>query len=59
MWLVSPLDELAEIIMLKREYISFANCGLPYHIGGVIEIVSIVSADTRKLSIDFVTSVPE
>ncbi|MCL2479316.1 MAG: FAD-dependent oxidoreductase [Treponema sp.] len=31
------LDENAEIIMLERgEYISFANCGLPYHIGGVI-----------------------
>lgn len=32
------LDEFAEIIMFERgEYISFANCGLPYHIGGVIE----------------------
>ena len=31
------LDENAEIIMFERgEYISFANCGLPYHIGGVI-----------------------
>ena len=31
------LDEHAEIIMLERgEHISFANCGLPYHIGGVI-----------------------
>ncbi len=31
------LDESAEIIMLERgPYISFANCGLPYHIGGVI-----------------------
>ncbi|MGI6037312.1 MAG: FAD-dependent oxidoreductase [Limnochordia bacterium] len=31
------LDEHAEIIMLERgEYISFANCGLPYHIGGII-----------------------
>jgi NADPH-dependent 2,4-dienoyl-CoA reductase/sulfur reductase-like enzyme len=30
-------DENAEIILLERgEYISFANCGLPYHIGGVI-----------------------
>lgn len=28
------LDENAEIIMLERdEYISFANCGLPYYIG--------------------------
>ena len=32
------MDEKAEIIILERgEYISFANCGLPYHIGGVIE----------------------
>ncbi|QWB95233.1 CoA-disulfide reductase [Mycoplasmatota bacterium] len=31
------LDEFAEIILFERdEYISFANCGLPYHIGGVI-----------------------
>lgn len=31
------LDEQAEIIVLERgEYISFANCGLPYYIGGVI-----------------------
>ncbi|MBN1758519.1 MAG: FAD-dependent oxidoreductase [Chitinispirillaceae bacterium] len=31
------LDEQAEIIMFdKGEYISFANCGLPYHIGDVI-----------------------
>jgi len=32
------LDENAEIIMFEKdEYISFANCGLPYYIGGVIE----------------------
>lgn len=31
------LDESLEIIMFERgEYISYANCGLPYHIGGVI-----------------------
>ena len=31
------LDENAQIIMFERgEHISFANCGLPYHIGGVI-----------------------
>ena len=31
------LDEKAEIIVLERgEYVSFANCGLPYYIGGVI-----------------------
>lgn len=32
------LDESAEIIVLERSgYVSFANCGLPYHVGGVIE----------------------
>ncbi|PWW00884.1 NADPH-dependent 2,4-dienoyl-CoA reductase/sulfur reductase-like enzyme [Paenibacillus cellulosilyticus] len=32
------LDEHAEIIMLEKgEHISFANCGLPYHIGGTIQ----------------------
>ncbi|SHI50409.1 CoA-disulfide reductase [Desulfosporosinus lacus DSM 15449] len=32
------LDETAEIIMFERdEYISFANCGLPYYIGGTIK----------------------
>ena len=31
------MDEEAEIVMLERgPYVSFANCGLPYHIGGVI-----------------------
>jgi len=31
-------DENAQIIMLEKgPYISFANCGLPYHIGGSIE----------------------
>ncbi|MDR2029534.1 MAG: FAD-dependent oxidoreductase [Treponema sp.] len=31
------LDERAEIILFERgEYISFANCGLPYYIGGTI-----------------------
>jgi NADPH-dependent 2,4-dienoyl-CoA reductase/sulfur reductase-like enzyme/rhodanese-related sulfurtransferase len=32
------LDEKAEILMVERgPYVSYANCGLPYHIGGVIE----------------------
>ena len=31
------MDEYAEIVLLERgPYVSFANCGLPYHIGGVI-----------------------
>jgi NADPH-dependent 2,4-dienoyl-CoA reductase/sulfur reductase-like enzyme/rhodanese-related sulfurtransferase len=32
------LDEKAEILMVERgPYLSYANCGLPYHVGGVIE----------------------
>jgi NADPH-dependent 2,4-dienoyl-CoA reductase/sulfur reductase-like enzyme/rhodanese-related sulfurtransferase len=32
------LDESAEIIVLERgPDVSFANCGLPYHLGGVIQ----------------------
>jgi NADPH-dependent 2,4-dienoyl-CoA reductase/sulfur reductase-like enzyme len=32
------LDEDAEIIVLERDhYVSYANCGLPYHISGVIQ----------------------
>lgn len=32
------LDEHAEIVLFDRgPYVSFANCGLPYYVGGVIE----------------------
>lgn len=32
------LDEEMDIVMVERgEYISFANCGLPYYVGGVIK----------------------
>lgn len=32
------LDEKAEIVILERSgYVSYANCGLPYYIGGVIQ----------------------
>lgn len=32
------LDEKAEIVMVERgPYVSYANCGLPYHVSGVIE----------------------
>lgn len=35
---IRRLTEDAEIVILdKGEYISYANCGLPYYIGGVIE----------------------
>ena len=32
------VDEMSEIILLEKgKYISYANCGLPYYIGGIIE----------------------
>ena len=35
---IRRLDERAEIVVFERSgYISYANCGLPYYIGGVIE----------------------
>ena len=35
---IRRLDEKARIIVFERSgYISYANCGLPYYIGGVIE----------------------
>jgi NADPH-dependent 2,4-dienoyl-CoA reductase/sulfur reductase-like enzyme len=31
------LDEKAEILTVERgPYVSYANCGLPYHVSGVI-----------------------
>lgn len=35
---IRRLDEFAEIVVFERtDFISYANCGLPYYIGGVIE----------------------
>lgn len=34
---IRRVDEFAEIILIEKgKYISYANCGLPYYIGGVI-----------------------
>ena len=42
---IRRLDEQAEIVVFERSgYISYANCGLPYYIGGVIE-------DPRELTL--------
>lgn len=52
------LDENANIIMFEKgEYISFANCGLPYYIGGTINereklIVQTVEAMSSKFNLD-------
>ena len=46
------LDDNAEIIMVERgSYVSYANCGLPYHVGGVIPDESellVATADTFR-----------
>ena len=43
------LDEQAQILMVERgPYVSYANCGLPYHVGGVIaRESSLLVADER------------
>ncbi|HBL83363.1 MAG: pyridine nucleotide-disulfide oxidoreductase [Clostridiales bacterium GWF2_38_85] len=52
------LNEDANIIMFERdEYISFANCGLPYYIGGVIKerdslLVQTVEGMTKRFNLD-------
>ncbi|SNX54017.1 CoA-disulfide reductase [Thermoanaerobacterium sp. RBIITD] len=52
------LDENAEIILFEKgEYISFANCGLPYYIGEVIKdreklIVETPEAMSKRFKID-------
>ena len=55
------LDETAEIIMIERgEDISFANCGLPYYVGGVISnrqnlLVQTPRAMSRRFNMDIRT----
>jgi NADPH-dependent 2,4-dienoyl-CoA reductase/sulfur reductase-like enzyme/rhodanese-related sulfurtransferase len=43
------LDEKAEILLVERgPYVSYANCGLPYHVGGVIENESSLLVATQQ-----------
>ena len=43
------LDEEADILMVERgPYVSYANCGLPYHIGGPIEKESSLLVATEE-----------
>ena len=43
------LDETAQIIVLERGgFVSYANCGLPYYIGGVIEDKSALTLQTPE-----------
>ena len=49
------LDEKAEILMVERgPYVSYANCGLPYHVGGVIEKESSLLVANAKMFRDAV-----
>jgi NADPH-dependent 2,4-dienoyl-CoA reductase/sulfur reductase-like enzyme/rhodanese-related sulfurtransferase len=44
------LDEQAEILMVERgPYVSYANCGLPYHVGGVIPEESKLLVATEQM----------
>jgi len=44
------VDEKAEIVLVERgPYVSYANCGLPYHVGGVIEQESSLLVATEQL----------
>lgn len=49
------LNETAEIIMVERgPYVSYANCGLPYHVGGVIQKeASLMVADANTFRSHF------
>ena len=53
------LDENAEILMVERgPYVSYANCGLPYHVGGVIEKeASLLVADENTFRSQFAIDV--
>jgi len=43
------LNEKAEILMVERgPYVSYANCGLPYHVGGTIEKESSLLVATEQ-----------
>jgi NADPH-dependent 2,4-dienoyl-CoA reductase/sulfur reductase-like enzyme len=47
------LDESAEIIVLERSgHVSFANCGLPYFVGGVIEEEADLTLQTPRQLFD-------
>lgn len=44
------LDEKAEILLLERgPYVSYANCGLPYYVGGTIENESSLLVATEQM----------
>lgn len=52
------IDETSEIVLIEKgEYISFANCGLPYYIGEIIEerqklLVQTVEGMSQRFNLD-------
>ena len=64
------LNEDAEIVLLERgEYVSFANCGLPYHISGTIterdrllvqtpEGLAVLSGDAIPMNRNYIEAIP-
>ena len=56
------LDENAEILMVEKgPYVSYANCGLPYHVGGVIDkesnlLVATVDTFSSQFAVDVRTN---
>ena len=53
------LDEKAEILMVERgPYVSYTNCGLPYHVGDVIpKEASLFVADANTFRSQFAVDV--
>ena len=55
---IRRIDESAEIILFEKgKYISYANCGLPYYIGGTIAereklLVQTVAGFSQRLNVD-------
>ena len=48
---IRRLDEKAEIIVFEKSgYVSYANCGLPYYIGGVIQNKEELTLQTPEAS---------
>ena len=46
---IRRLDETAEIVVFERSgYVSYANCGLPYYIGGVIQSAAELTLQTPE-----------
>ena len=44
------MDEKADILLVERgPFVSYANCGLPYHVGGTIKEESSLLVATQQM----------